>query len=109
MDSVYGPDALTFPRRQHLLESHRKDHHCSNCWKAYKKVQEAASCSQRTRCVSRPEPPKFWLADAEAERLRAEKLPSKSVDSWYRMFGIVFPDEVEHGPMGYKARYTPCE
>jgi hypothetical protein len=92
-----------------LLESHRKDHHCSNCWKAYKKVEQAASCHQRTRCESRPEPPKLWLADAEALQLRAAKLSSKSNESWYRMFGIVFPKDEEHGLEGYRAKFTPCE
>lgn len=91
-----------------MLESHRKDHHCSNCWKAYKKVEQAASCHERTLCKPRLEPPKFWLGDAEARQLRAAKLSSKCAESWYRMFGIVFPDDEEHGPEGYRVKYKPC-
>ena len=59
--------------------------------------------------VKRTSPPKLWLSENEVTRLRAERLPSKSEDAWYRMFGLLFPDMDEDGPDGYRAKYTPCK
>ncbi|KAK4234347.1 hypothetical protein C8A03DRAFT_37890 [Achaetomium macrosporum] len=40
-------------------------------------------------------------------RLRSARLDSKSDDAWYHIFGMLFPDEEEDGPEGYRSRYTP--
>ncbi|KAK3302911.1 uncharacterized protein B0T15DRAFT_258900 [Chaetomium strumarium] len=95
--------------KQHLLESHGRDYHCSNCWRAHKKVEAAKSCPQTKGCVKRQSPPKLWLTDAEVSQLRAARFDSKSDDAWYCIFGLLFPDEEEHGSQGYRAKYTPCE
>ncbi|KAK4215477.1 hypothetical protein QBC37DRAFT_419016 [Rhypophila decipiens] len=103
---VYGWDSVSRVK-QHLLESHGRDHHCSNCWKAYKKVSDAGDCHRKKNCLKRQSPPKIWLSETEASRLRAAKFDSKTADSWYRVFGILSPDKQEHGPEGYRAKYTP--
>jgi len=101
--------ADTPAHRQHLLESHRKDHHCSTCWKAYKRPDVAASCHERTYCLLRGPPPKLWLEDAPASQLRAARLPVAGDDAWYQLFGLVFPNQPEHGPEGYRVKFTPCQ
>ncbi|KAK0613281.1 hypothetical protein B0T14DRAFT_525951 [Immersiella caudata] len=93
--------------KQHLLESHGIDHHCSNCWKAFKKVDAARACHTTRNCLKRQSPPKLWLHESQASSLRAEKIDNKSDDSWYRIFGLLFTDKEEHGPEGYRAKYTP--
>ncbi|KAH7009781.1 hypothetical protein EDB80DRAFT_414082 [Ilyonectria destructans] len=93
--------------KQHLLESHARDHHCQNCWKAFKKVISAVNCRQERNCSKRDRPPKIWLTDAQIARLRAERFQSRD-DGWYRIFGLLFQDSQENGSEGYRAKYTPC-
>jgi hypothetical protein len=109
------PGLLTRPadrapdHRQHLLESHGIDHHCPNCWKAYKKVDDAKRCQETRKCIKRQSPPKLWLSASETAQLKAERVANQSDNAWYRIFGILFPDIPEHGPDGYRAKYTPCK
>ncbi|KAH7125961.1 hypothetical protein EDB81DRAFT_202415 [Dactylonectria macrodidyma] len=57
--------------KQHLLESHGRDHHCQNCWKAFKKVESAVNCVSERKCSARERPPKMWLTEAQVALLRS--------------------------------------
>ena len=100
----------TDAHRQHLLESHGRDHHCSKCWKAYKRPADATNCQRMNeKCSARTAPPKLWLPDEISRQMRAARLPGKGREAWYKLFGLLFPDMEEDGPAGYRARYTPCK
>ncbi|KAH7136862.1 hypothetical protein B0J13DRAFT_609708 [Dactylonectria estremocensis] len=81
----YGWDSVSRVK-QHLLESHGRDHHCQNCWKAFKKVEHAVKCPSERKCFPRECPPKKWLTEEQIILLRAERIPSQGDDGWYRIF-----------------------
>ncbi|KAH6839513.1 hypothetical protein B0I37DRAFT_235802 [Chaetomium sp. MPI-CAGE-AT-0009] len=93
--------------KQHLLESHGLDHHCRNCWKAYKKVQDALSCHETRRCLQRPSPPKHWLSEIQIAQLKAERVTSQSDEAWYRIADLLFDNEQDYNPESFRAEHTP--
>ncbi|SPO01831.1 uncharacterized protein DNG_04504 [Cephalotrichum gorgonifer] len=99
----YGWDTVSRVK-QHLLLSHGRDYHCSNCWKAFSSKRDAVNCRQNN-CRQRAAPEKHWLTAEQSSRLR-EKIPN-SWDGWYRIFDILFPDIAEEGTEHYRETYSP--
>ncbi|KAK3296442.1 uncharacterized protein B0H64DRAFT_398269 [Chaetomium fimeti] len=93
--------------KQHLLESHGLDHHCGNCWKAYKKVQDAQGCHETRSCLQRTSPPKHWLSKSQIAHLKAERVASQSDEAWYRIADVLFDKEQDYNPESFRAEHTP--
>ncbi|KAK4139257.1 uncharacterized protein C8A04DRAFT_16026 [Dichotomopilus funicola] len=93
--------------KYHLFESHGLDHHCRNCWRAYKTTQTARRCHEMKKCSQRTSPPKHWLSESQIAQLKAERVDSQSDEAWYRIADLLFGSDQDYSPVNFRAEHTP--